>query len=78
MGLSARTSSNVVTADIGIIQAIGQFDTASEGTLSLLETGARVILAAAGGFDMQSVRHEIQRSRRGRRRTIGSGASSPG
>ena len=61
-GLIGENVIDVVTADIGIIQAIGQFDTASEGTLSLLETGARVILAAAAGFDMQSVRHEIQRA----------------
>jgi hypothetical protein len=52
---------DVVTTDSGIVQAIARFDTLSQGLLNVLETGARVILAAAAGFDLDSVRREMER-----------------
>jgi hypothetical protein len=53
---------DLVTRDAAIIQAIGCFETAEGGVLSLLETGARAIVAATAGFDLQTVRQEIERA----------------
>jgi hypothetical protein len=53
---------DITTVDPSILDAIDRFETPSRGVLSVLEAGSRAILAAVAGFDVQTLRDEIQRA----------------
>jgi hypothetical protein len=52
----------LTTDDPGVVQVLMRFDDPSLGTLRLVETGARAMLTAIAGYDVQTFRQEIDRA----------------